>query len=108
MEMLATAPTIEAAPEAAKKKKSRGQRGMGNVYVHRKNYWLDVRANGQRHRVSAWNAQFHGPLSVIGEREQAGSTRAFTVPRLADVRRCGPLPGGRGCGACTKPARELL
>src|ERR1700730_964096 len=60
---LATVPTIEATPEGAKKKKSRGQRGMGNVYVHRKNYWLDVRANGQRHRVKL------GPVKVLEKRE---------------------------------------
>jgi integrase len=60
---LATVPTIEAAREAVKKKKNRGQRGMGNIYVHRKNYWLDVRANGQRHRVKL------GPVKVLEKRE---------------------------------------
>jgi len=32
-------------------KKRRGQRGMGNLYEHRRNWWLDVRIDGKRHRV---------------------------------------------------------
>ena len=28
----------------------RGQYGMGNIYKHRRNWWLDVRVKGKRHR----------------------------------------------------------
>ena len=44
---------------------------MGNIYVHRKNFWLDVRANGSRHRVKL------GPCKIVEKRE---------ARRIADAR----------------------
>ena len=38
-----------AKPEAAKKQ--RGQNGLGNVYQHRRNWYLGIRIRGERHRV---------------------------------------------------------
>src|SRR5688572_15581836 len=44
-------------------RKKRGQRGMGNLYEHRRNWWLDVRAGGARHRLKL------GPCKVLEKRE---------------------------------------
>lgn len=54
---------MEATTEVEKERKRRGQRGMGNVYKHRANFWLDVKIRGRRHRVKL------GPMRLLEKRE---------------------------------------
>lgn len=43
--------------------KAQGQRGLGHVYLHRKNWWLDVRLRGQRYRRKL------GPYKLLEKRQ---------------------------------------
>jgi integrase len=51
----------EAAP--AEKRRNKGRHGLGHVYKHRANWWLDARIKGIRHRVKL------GPVKLLEKRE---------------------------------------
>ena len=56
--------TMEAvAVEEKKRRRERGQHGLGNVYSHRANWWLDVRITKIRHRIKL------GPIKLLEKRE---------------------------------------
>ena len=46
-----------------RRKRERGQHGLGNVYEHRANWWLDVKIKGERHRMKL------GPVKLLEKRE---------------------------------------
>jgi integrase len=48
---------------ATKKPTKKGRHGLGHVYQHRANWWLDARVKGTRHRVKL------GPVKLLEKRE---------------------------------------
>jgi integrase len=45
------------------KRRNKGRHGLGHVYKHRANWWLDARIKGTRHRVKL------GPVKLLEKRE---------------------------------------
>jgi len=48
---------------ATEKRRKKGRHGLGHVYQHRANWWLDARVKGTRHRVKL------GPVKLLEKRE---------------------------------------
>jgi integrase len=50
-------------PTPTEKRRKKGRHGLGHVYQHRANWWLDARVKGTRHRVKL------GPVKLLEKRE---------------------------------------
>ena len=50
-------------PTPTEKRRNKGRHGLGHVYKHRANWWLDARIKGKRHRVKL------GPVKLLEKRE---------------------------------------
>ncbi len=61
MEPVIATETQEVSEPRAHRKK--GRHGLGHVYEHRQNWWLDVGIRGRRHRVKL------GPVKLLEKRE---------------------------------------
>ncbi len=61
--------------------RSKGRHGLGHVYKHRANWWLDLTHEGKRHRTKI------GPIRLLEKREARqiadGKIRELMLPKLA-------------------------